>query len=257
MNSYREKLPFSGTDTMRYLDGRPDSECVFKSFDQMVFKDKDKIIKYIDNWKSNIPQYHKYGMIPKLSILLYGEPGVGKSTFYKALAKYLDIHTVRSLSPQFFEMDNSSNDRHRAKYGSRYDECIYAIDDIDTVGLSREEDKSRDNSKSISALLDFLDAPPTFYMKASDGKYYLVSIVCATTNYFDKLDKAVKREGRFDLKLEMNRFTVEEAEEMCKIYNLKLKDIYPKEISKDDTFSPAYIQALCTENIDSDMKSVY
>jgi SpoVK/Ycf46/Vps4 family AAA+-type ATPase len=191
-------------------------------------------------------------MIPKLSILLYGDPGCGKSAFCRAVAKYLDIHTVISLSPQYF--DNDSDNKNNAVY--KYDQSIYSIDDIDTICTSREDDKSRENNRALSTLLDFLDNPPAFYYKADDGKYYLVAIVCASTNYIDRLDSAVKRSGRFDLKIEMKKFNKEQAQEMCDLYNLKLEDIYDGEITEDSTFVPAHIQALCTENLDNSFKNV-
>lgn len=253
IEKFKKDTPKTYIDIVSYLDGRPSKQCIFKSFDQMVFKGKEDIIKYIDNWKHNIPKYNQYGMIPKLSVLLYGEPGTGKSTFSKALAKYLGINEVKSLSPAFFD----TNDMNNRKLSSMtYDESVYVIDDIDCIGTSRDEDNSNDNTKVISNLLEFLDNPPTFYYKADDDKYYLVSIVCATTNYFDKLDKAVKRYGRFDLKLEMNKYNEEYAQKMCDIYGLNLRDIYKGEINDDTTFSPAYIQSLCMENIDDGFKTI-
>ena len=258
MNKFNDKLPFSGIDRIEYLDGRSSTEAIFKTFDQMVFENKENIIKYIDNWKKNIPKYNEYGMIPKLSILLYGSPGGGKSTFCKALAKYLDIHVVKSLSPQVFNIDGDESSRKGLGFNSlNYNEAVFSIDDIDTVCTSRDDDKSKDNNKSLSVLLEFLDNPPCFYYKADDGKYYLVSIVCATTNYIDRLDKAVKRAGRFDLKIEMKKFNRYQAQEMCDMYDLKLDDIYHGTIDSTTEFVPAEIQALCMENIDKHMKDIH
>ena len=47
-----------------------------------------------------------------------------------------------------------------------------------------------------------------------------------------------------------------EAEEMCKLYDLTLSDVYDKPIGKDFTISPSYLQALCLENIDSTLKAI-
>ena len=235
-----------------YSDRRPSKTVTFKSFDQMVLRNKEKILKYIDNWVSNIPKYNKYGISPKLSILLYGEPGTGKSTFSKALAKYLDIECCTSISPDYFSASPSGS----KKYLHSYCPTIYTIDDIDCVCHSRKSDKSRENNSTLSSLLEFLDNPETFYYKAKDGFYYPISIVVASTNYIDKLDPAVKRHGRFDLKIEMNSFNKKEAEEMCALYDLKLSDVYDKPIDKDFTISPSYLQALCLENIDSSLKAI-
>lgn len=228
-------------------------ETQFKSFDRMVFTDKKKILQYIDNWVESIPIYHKYEMIPKLSILLYGEPGTGKSTFCKALAKYLGIEYVGQITAEFFVKDDRTTNVRKSKIYSG-SEIVYSLDDIDCICKSREEDNSNENGKILSALLEFLDNPNTFYYKAKDGKYYPVSIVVATTNYYDKLDTAIKRYGRFDLKIEMKPFNYDQAQEMCALYDLKLEDIYHEKIDKSFSISPAYLQALCMENVDKTLK---
>ena len=228
----------------------------FKSFDKMVFTDKEKILNYIDNWIENIPVYHKYEMTPKLSILLYGEPGTGKSTFCRALAKHLGIETVASLSPGFFydKSDDNGGKRYTRRM-SPYCPMVYSIDDIDCFCRSREEDNSSENGKMLASILEFLDSPNTFYHKAKDGIFYPISVVVATTNYYDRLDAAVKRHGRFDLKVEMKPFNIDQAEELCGLYDLKLSDVYHDVIKKDFTISPAYLQALCIENLDKSFKN--
>ena len=251
-------------DMIKYSNGLDEKKVSFKPFDRMIFSNKDEIMRYIDNWYENIPKFYEYGITPKLSILLHGEPGTGKTSFCRALAKYFDIHNITSISPNYFSAEMHAEPRRRGviddefmteKYLKTTAQSVYSIDDIDCIGNSRDTDKSLDNSKIISSLLEFLDTPPTFYMKANDGKYYQVAIVCATTNYYDRLDSAVKRFGRFDLTIEMGRFNIDEAEQMCALYNLTLKDVYKEKYDKSTTFSPAQIQALCMENIDKNLKN--
>jgi ATP-dependent 26S proteasome regulatory subunit len=105
-------------------------------------------------------------------------------------------------------------------------------------------------------LLSFLDNPPTVTID-HNGKTYEVAIVVATTNYYDKLDGAVKRYGRFDKKVEMNYFNRNLADKFCKIYDLKLEDVIPKKrlpIKDDFTIAPAELEALCIANIDKGIK---
>lgn len=239
---------------------------VFKSFDQFIFKDKKSIMKYIDNWIENIPiYYNKYNTIPKLSILLHGTPGTGKSTFYKALAKYLDIDNVTILNPEYFRKSGAMNAEDGGSRYRRFDysdpyaknyPTLFAIDDIDCICTTRENNnEDKENSMILSSLLSFLDNPPTFDFKAKNGVKYPVSIVVATTNYYDKLDPAVKRFGRFDLTIEMKDFSKKEAQLMCDIYGLKLEDIVKKSNKNDFKISPSKLQAICLKNIDNSLKN--
>jgi DNA replication protein DnaC len=231
----------------------------FKPMTNLIFRDKDRVLKYVDNFVNNIPKYYKYGITPKLSILLYGKPGTGKSTFYKSLADYLGLESIIQLPPEFFisgdgkGMRDGGNDDNRFK--RNYVPSMYAIDEIDCICGNREDGKDDiKNSHILSDLLVFLDEPPTFYIKGKDGKRYPIAIVVATTNYYDRLDPAIKRFGRFDLTIEMVDFTKKEAEEMCHLYGLELSDVYNKEINDDFIISPAELQALCMENIDKSLK---
>ena len=107
----------------------------------------------------------------------------------------------------------------------------------------------------LQKLLAFLDNPPSYNYKIDDGDNYPVSVVVATTNYYNRLDAAVKRYGRFDLQIELKDFNRKEAEEMCKLYDLKLEDVISKGINKPDfSISPAKLQAKCLEKIDTTLK---
>lgn len=251
------------SEQIRYTDGKASQTAIFKPFDQVIFKNKSAVLKYIDNWRNNIPLYYEeYKMVSKLSILLYGEPGTGKSTFAKAVANYLGIDTVTSVTPDYFLPSNPDvNFNRNGYYGGGYSrlsglKSVYTIDDIDCVCRSREDSDDRDNAAIMSNLLQFLDNPPTFFYKANNGIRYPVSIVIATTNYYNKLDNAIKRYGRFDLKIEMKEFEKEQAQEMCDIYKLRLEDLIPDSDAEGWTISPSYLQALCLENIDKSLKEV-
>lgn len=238
-----------------YTDGRPSVSAIFKPFDHVILKDKEKLIRYIDNFIDNIPIYYdKYHMISKLSIIIYGKPGTGKSTVARAIAKHLGISLVTSISPEYFNSPDSGRSSKRG-YTPRTS-TIYTIDDIDCICKSREDSDDRKNNEILATLLSFLDNPPTFYYKAKNGVSYPISIVIATTNYYDKLDDAVKRYGRFDLKIEMNDFNKEQAEEMCSLYDLKLSDLVANSDEDNFIISPSYLQALCLENIDKSLKKI-
>lgn len=247
---YNDLLNNGVTDIIYYTDGSRFSKSIFKSFDQLIMTDKNDIINYIDNWYNSIPMYKKYGVIPKLSILVHGEPGTGKSSFAKAVANHFDIHCIEKVTPSFFE-DNDSNKSSI----NMWEPTVLLLDDIDCVAKSRTDRKSDDKNESkVAALLSFLDNPPTFKMTVNDGKPHDVSIIIATTNFYDKLDPAVKRYGRFDKKLEMNNFNKETAQQMCDLYDLKLEDVVKDSDTNGFNISPSHLQALCFEAVDKKFK---
>lgn len=223
-------------------------DTTFKSFDNMIFANKEKILAYIDNWVNNLDVYEKYNIVPKLSILIYGPPGTGKTTFAKALAQYLNMNMITLVTQEYFTMKNPPE--------FYKNNGIVLLDDIDTVSNNREDDKSMENKNTVARLLKFLDNPPACYYtnKDSGDTQRSVQIIIATTNYYDKLDKAVKRFGRFDLQFEMPDFGKEEAIDFCNLYDLQLEDICPKATNKNFRISPAELQALCISNIDKRIK---
>ena len=233
------------------------SDSLFKTMDDLILPNKEEILHYVDNWKKNIPLYYdKYNIIPKLSIMIYGEPGTGKSTFAKALSKYLDICSVTLVNRDMFMENPGSDSRGRGNSGRvSHLKSIITLDDIDCICKSRKTDTSAENAQVLSNLLEFLDNPPTFYFTADNGVKYPVSIVVATTNFIDMLDPAVKRHGRFDMTFEMHELDYKYACEMASKYDLRLEDITEVKNKEKFKISPSYLQALCVDNIDKALKS--
>lgn len=255
---YKSLTTIQKNEQIQFSNNSRTINTMFKPFEQLIIKDKKSILRYIDNWYKSIPTYYnKYKMIPKLSIMLEGPPGTGKSSFYKALANYLDISDVMVMCQDYFDNPNKQDSRYisysmRGSYGA----TIYAIDDIDCVCESRDSKKNdKDNSSTLSNLLAFLDNPPTFDIKAEDGIMYPVSIVVATTNHYDKLDPAVRRYGRFDKTITMGNFDRKYAQEMCDIYGLKLEDLVTGSDKKNFEIAPSKLQAICLRNIDNSLKN--
>lgn len=117
---------------------------------------------------------------------------------------------------------NADNDRY-----------VVLLDEIDTLFTTREETNLSDTDKAKAAkLLSFLDSQesPTNV------------IFVATTNYIDRLDPAAIREGRFDLKIELNDINENAARKMCESFEMSKHDI--DKLFKTITFpcNPAWLQ---------------
>jgi hypothetical protein len=163
----------------------------------------DNLIEFIktdlDNFINNRNRYKQLGVKYKRTYLFYGPAGTGKSSLSTAIAN----HTKRNILN--INLSKEMTDSTLIKIiAGRPDNCIILFEDIDCLfnNLKREEhtedkkDKKEDNCKiTLSCLLNILD-----------GSYTPDNIIfILTTNHIDKLDDAIRRDGRTDLKVQINK----------------------------------------------------
>ena len=170
-----------------------------RDFSNVILEDdKEQIIKSTINSFLNKEEWYKINGIPyQLGILLYGPPGTGKTSVIKAIANYVD----RNIA--ILPVNNIQNLEHA--FNNMPDDSIIVLEDIDTNIITRSRDKS---TEEHSHLLDILEAEGTLLSHVLNTIDGLVSqhgrILIMTTNHIDKLDKALIRPGRVDLKVEVS-----------------------------------------------------
>jgi len=185
------------------------------SFENIVM---DKTVKNhiqlgLKNWYDSKDWYTKHQLVHKIGILLYGEPGTGKSTIARAVSTMFGCAPIMTLDQQ----DIMSSISRIIQVRKRYDGLIIVlIEDFDMFFTTREEnsqttdndeDQKRDiNQNTVFQLLDGI--------YSTDNTIYI-----ATTNYIDRLDEAMIRYGRFDIQEELKFFTKEQALECVKMFD--------------------------------------
>lgn len=217
-----------------------------RNIDTLFFNDhiKETICDHIDNFLVNKSIYEEKNLTYKTGILLYGAPGTGKSSLSIALATKYNYNVIVIDMATFDKLDISTL---TSAINADSDKYMILLEDIDTLyNLNREEvDKDgnvikvsadKEDNKVINKMLQFLDS--------SSSPNDVIFI--ATTNYVDKLDKAVKRSGRFDLKVEIGNINKETATKMILSFNVSENEVDEvlKDCSKDDNgmYNPAELQ---------------
>lgn len=210
-----------------------------RSMDTLFFSNNEKetICKYIDSFLSLESFYRDKQLLYKTGILLYGEPGTGKSSLVKAMAtKYnRSIVNINVNNLEYIDLVSltKSINADNLKY-------FVLLEDIDTLFLNRKggESDDKESRKVINKLLQFLDS------NTSPNNVIFV----ATTNHIDRLDDALLRDGRFDLKVNIAPLEVNEVVKFGQSFNLtsdQINDVVHqlrKDTPERTTFNQSKVQ---------------
>ncbi|HWG45210.1 MAG TPA: AAA family ATPase [Gemmataceae bacterium] len=141
--------------------------------------------------------YQRVGVPYRRGYLLYGPPGNGKTSAVKALAGELGMSIYLLMLSDPDMNDNRINDL-LAKVPDRN---IVLLEDIDCAFAHRKRASGKEGGLTFSGLLNALDG-----VASPEGR-----IIVMTTNHIEKLDPALIRPGRADVKLSFGNATADQA----------------------------------------------
>ena len=187
--------------------GKSNAKVYMEKQTGVTFKDvagqdeaKESLEEIID-FLHNPGKYTAIGAKLPKGALLVGSPGTGKTLLAKAVAGEANVPFFSISGSDFVEMFvgvGASRVRDLFKEAAKVAPCIIFIDEIDTIGKSRDGSRFGGNDEreqTLNQLLAELDG-----FDPSKGV-----IVLGATNRPEVLDKALLRPGRFDRRITVDR----------------------------------------------------
>jgi len=191
--------------------------------------------------------YEEIGIRPPKGVILYGEPGTGKTLLAKAVANQTSATFLRVVGSELIQKylgDGPKLVRELFRVADDLSPSIVFIDEIDAVGSKRYDSSSggtREIQRTMLELLNQLDG----FDERGDVK------VIMATNKIENLDPALIRPGRIDRKIEFPLPDIKTKRNIFKIHTSKMSlsedvDLEVFVMAKDE-LSGADIKAVCTE----------
>jgi len=284
----------SGDVTDDYYDPtRHYSEFKFesgKTFSNVFYPEKTDIVQRLDFFTQNKAWYKQRGIPYTMGFLFYGDPGCGKTSTIKAIANHTQRHivsvplnkikTAKELLNVFYNTNINYKD-------IPLDKRLYVLEDIDaadlkdTVGERSEKEKNKDEEDNGSSnkedsgvdlnFLGLLKNTAAFDKKFGAQKLTLASLLevldgvmemegrmlIITTNYPEKLDKALIRPGRIDMKV---HFGPMNGENIIRMYKHFFETDSPASVSSSDLpdlkWTPAEVTQVFLNNMNNPQEAL-
>lgn len=191
--------------------------------------------------------YEDIGINPPKGVILYGEPGTGKTLLVKAVAHETSATFLRLVGSELIQKylgDGPKLVRDLFKSAEENAPSIVFIDEIDAIGTKRYSSTSGGEREIQRTMLELLNQLDGFDTKAN------IKVIMAT-NKIETLDPALIRPGRIDRKIYFPLPDQKTLRKILSIHTSKMtlgEDVDLDEIvNTKESLTGADIKAVCTE----------
>lgn len=194
-----------------------DAEDEVQSMDHIFLPEgqQQEILQTVDRFISNKAKYMKYGRAYKLSFLLEGKAGMGKSSIAKSIAARLG----RKLYILNLACKDLAEGTLVGLIAEIEKDSVLLIEDVDSFFEGRKSGESP-IKVSFPTLLNVLDGGFT----TGNG---LITVI--TANHAEKMDRALVRPGRIDKIIHFGEMTRDQ-------FDLACRELIPDEPLDDELF---------------------
>ena len=189
------------------------------TFDDVAGQDeaKESLTEIID-FLNNPAKYASIGAKLPKGALLVGPPGTGKTLIAKAVAGEAKVPFFSMSGSNFVEMFvgmGAAKVRDLFKEAEKNAPCIIFIDEIDSIGKSRDNQMQSNDEReqTLNQLLTEMDG-----FDATKG-----IVILGATNRPEILDKALLRPGRFDRRVIVDRPDLIGRKAILKVHSKDVK----------------------------------
>ncbi|OZC05324.1 hypothetical protein X798_07760 [Onchocerca flexuosa] len=190
--------------------------------------------------------YEEMGITPPKGVILFGEPGTGKTLLAKAVAHSTSATFIRATGADLIQKNSGEGSklvRELFRMARESAPCIIFIDEIDAVGTKRFDTTCGGEREVQRTMLELLNQLDGFESRGD------VKIIMAT-NRIDVLDPALIRPGRIDRKIELPRPDEKTKLKIFQIHTAGMKiaaDVKFEKYAAELSLSGADCKAICTE----------
>lgn len=220
--------PLRRSDGLRWSGGRDTYN--MKTWDTVVLERsvKDRLVNDLDVFMKSEKWYKTMGVSWARGLLLYGKPGCGKTSIVKALSH------VHKMDLYYLALNEVQDDNElRILFESIPPRSVLVLEDVDAMGkdivkkrteepevkVEEPEDKSSASEKLLKLLKTSSEVTLSSFLNLLDGVASVHGrITVMTTNHPEKLDPALLRPGRCDLKIHVRTCDEDSLRELYKIY---------------------------------------
>lgn len=186
-----------------------------------VSEAKDEVQDIIRFLQSPV-EFGRLGAKPPKGVLLYGEPGTGKTLMASAIAGESNVSFISVAGSEFDEEYigvGAARVRQLFATARLHAPCIIFIDEIDALAHKRNSQDPSWAAQTVNQLLAEMDG--------LDNSQNSGIVLIAASNRIDSIDPAMLRPGRLDRHIKLELPTLAERAQILNVYLQKVK-VSPK-----------------------------